>query len=293
MSIFLDRLLADCRFAPNKGHWLPDGESYFLPIEGETDWVEPSFNLAVSDTTDLECRFGLDASHLEVGLTLRVPHLRRYEVLGRWRLDELPNDPWAPAPHRLQSFKTERDVDFIVLIRVRHSNNHSRSLGLVKGSVLSRKVFQVREQTVDFAFPVQWSQFGDDTGYPDSMLWAIKWHDPESEETLLGPVHEALTVYVNARAESPLNAISELPSSTDLAWRMLASDITTQIWTHVLTKSAITPDINDRDSLLGQVYSRLSDLSGLSYSDIQELAESEADPNELRSYVSRIIEVVH
>ena len=72
---------------------------------------------------------------------------------------------------------------------------------------------------------------------PDEMLWVVKWKvDAVDENPFDRPVDEVLTVWGNGKAEAALLKMVGVSGSRNLAWKMLAAEITTEIWWEVITK---------------------------------------------------------
>lgn len=86
--------------------------------------------------------------------------------------------------------------------------------------------------------------------------------------------------------------MNEFHGSNDLGWRMLAADITTQIWADLLSKTENEPNEEDHETLAGQVFARLSRASGIPYSDLKSLVGQDDSREELRSFVAQILNVV-
>ncbi len=241
---------------------------------------------------ELSNRLGLHEDDIDVGLSVRSTHLRRYEVLQSWSADSVPFDPWSPHFAKLTGLQSGRGMDFILAIRVVADRKKLLRQGLSRGKVLCRKVFSVKETIDTFSFPFQWAQFGGETDYPEEALWAIKWIYHDDDNRFARPVDQVLTVLVNEKAEGPLCAMSEVQQANDLAWRMLAADITTQIWADVLSNLDEEPDENDTETLVGQVFARLSSISGMPYAEIKGLVKQDDSLMELRNLVARILKVV-
>ena len=95
-------------------------------------------------------------------------------------------------------------------------------------------MFAVALPTENFSFPFQWVTFGGDPEYPEDALRVIEWSDPEGARQYELPVDQVLKVLANKRAHEPLRLAGGVHGANDIAWRMLAADITTQIWADVL-----------------------------------------------------------
>ena len=293
VSNALERVLSKCRFARFAQTPLSDQDTHFLRAEASHLHIEPSFDICLEDTEGLSRHLGLQTDDLEVGLSVRSPRLKRYEVLARCKADALPDDPWSPDRTKLQRLQCGRGMDFILTLRVASDRSGMASNGIGCGKVLIRKVFSVRESTDNFTFPCVWKEFGGNSGYPDEALWAIKWHDTAADEDdFRRPVAQVLTVLVNTKAEPPLSAMGQVQGVNDLAWRMLAADVTTHIWATVLTRTSDLPQQEDTETLAGQVFARLSQVSGLSYQGVKDLAPLADDCVELRNLVAKVIRIV-
>lgn len=292
VSNALERVLSKFRFAPFAQTPLTDQDTHFLRAEESHLYIEPSFDICLEDTEGLSRHLGLQTDELEVGLSVRSSSLKLYEVLARWEADALPDDPWSPDRTKLQRLQCGRGMDFILTLRVASDRSGMSSKGMGYSKVLIRKVFSVRESTDNFTFPCVWIEFGGNSGYPDEALWAIKWHDSDEEDDFRRPVAQVLTVLGNTKAEPSLSAIGQVPGVNDLAWRMLAADVTTHIWATVLTRTGDLPEQEDTETLAGQVFARLSQVSGLSYQEVKDLAPLADDCIELRNLVAKVIRIV-
>ena len=73
---------------------------------------------------------------------------------------------------------------------------------------------------------------------------------------------------------------------------MLTADITTQIWADVLSKTDYEPDEDDTETLVGQVFARLSRVGDMPYTEIRRLVERDDSLTELRNLVAKILKVV-
>ena len=291
VSNVLDNVLAECRFAPFADVAL-GAETHLLAEDEVRRPIEPRFRILLDRIEELWETLGLQPEDLEIGLSVRNRHLRRYEILGKWTTADLPIDNWSPAPAVLTHLQSEREIDFILAVRVASSRPQLKVQGLGANKVLCRRVFSVREPSDASTFPFRWAKFGEGTGYPEEALWVIEPKSPYNEGEFGLPVSDLLTVLVNASAQTSLQAMDEVRGSSGLAWRMLAADITTQIWANVLSKFEDEPDEDDRETLAGQVFSQLATASGLPYADIKELVGEDDHNTELRNLVARIIKVV-
>ena len=291
VSNILDNVLAECRFAPFADMAL-GAETHFLAEDEVRRPIEPRFRILVDRIEELGETLGLQPGDLEVGLSVRNRHLRRYEILGKWRTADLPIDNWSPDPVMLTDLQSEREIDFILAVRVASGRRQLKAQGLGANKVLCRRVFSVREPSDASTFPFRWAKFGDGTGYPEEALWVIESRSPYNEGEFGLPVSDLLTVLVNASAQTSMQAMDEAKGSSGLAWRMLAADITTQIWANVLSKTEDEPEEDDTETLAGQVFSQLAAASGLPYADIKELAGEDDHKTELRNLVARIVKVV-
>ena len=285
-------MLSRCRFAPFENIGFSDQDTYFLSQEEGHRSIEPRFDIVLDDLDELTRRLGVHEGDLELGLSARSPRLRRYEVLERWSLDDVPPDPWSPDQAKLEGLQSGRGMDFVLAMRVVAVRSDLEHHGIGKEKVLCRRVFSVKESSDSLTFPLDWAEFGGDTAYPDEALWVIEWRDSEDEDQFERPVGELLTVVVNKKADGPLNAMAEAQGANDLAWRMLAADITTQIWADVLIKIDEEPDVSDRETLAGQVFARLSRAGNIPYAEIKGLVGRDDSLTELRNLVAKIFEVV-
>ncbi len=289
----LGSALAKCRFAPFPNRGWVDGETYTLnPLEVNTP-LEPRLDIVVDGIEDLTDRLGVSGGDLSVGVSVRSRHLKRYDALEQWRIDALPAEPWSPSPNKLGHLQSGRGIDFIVAIRVSRNSTRLARLGLELGKVLCRREFSIRESVDTSTFPFEWVEFGGDSEYPRELLWAIRWNDSaDDEDRFSRPVHEVLTVLVNKRAERSLTDMGAVRSAGDLAWKMLAAEITTQIWSDVLANIEEEPNEDDTETLAGQVFAHLSRASGKPYAEIEGLADQDDSLAELRALIAKILRVV-
>ena len=292
LSNLLDSLLDNCRFTPFAGRKLDHSDTYFLSSEETQKVIKPQFEIVVDGMDELNNRLPLSPDDLTLGLSVRSPHLRKYVILERWDIDSIPGGPWSPDSAKLEGLQTGRGMDFIFVIQVAKTRRQLAAQGLSRGKVLCRKVFSIKESIESFTFPFEWVDFGGATGYPEEALWVIEWSYPDDGGRFERPVNEVLTVFGNKKAESSLATMGDFLGAHDLAWRMLAADITTQIWADVLANTDLEPEANDTDTLAGQVFARLSGVSGRPYAEIKGLAKQDDSRNDLRNLVARIFRVV-
>ena len=281
--------LDSCRFAPFPDRPLTSDKTYILgSYECDQD-IDPRFELKIDNLDTLALSVGSTSEDLCLSISARTRHLKRYLPLGEWSLDKVP-EKWHPNQQLLKRMQTRSDISFIVAIRVVRDNPDLRKNGLEPGKVLSRREFVIR-RPVDSSFPFEWIDF-EETDYPNEMLWVIKWKDPDNHAYDI-PVEEILTVWVNKKAEEPLLKIGEVASGRNIGWKMLAAEITTEIWHEVLSKIENEPDRDDNESLAGQVFSKMAHQSGRSYAELLDLAKEEDEGRtELRGFISEIIKVV-
>jgi hypothetical protein len=293
VSNLLDSVLAPCRFAPFPESGFVSDEPYYLnSVEVDLE-VEPRFQIALDRVDEVVSALGAREDDLRLSLSARNRHLMRYEVLKEWDLSTIPAKAWSPDPAILRPLQSHRDVSFILALRIVADRPALRENGLDPGKVLCRKGFNVREPVISANFPFKWSKFGEETGYPEEMLWAIKWNDDRPDERPYdSPVDEVLTVWGNSKAMATLLKIEGVAGSRNLAWKMLAAEITTEIWWEVINTIEEPPSTSDYSTLAGQVFSRLSMESGSSYEEIHGLRDDEHGRLELRKLISTIVRVV-
>ena len=293
LSNLLDRVLAKSRFSPFPDILLTAERNYFVTSKEAGRLIAPRFEITVDCLPEVTDNLGLEEQDLEVGLSARSRHLRQYEVLEHWKIGSLPSATYSPPPVKLRDLQSGRGMDFILAVRVTANDERVHRAGLAPGRVICRKEFSVRESVETLTFPFSWVEFGGNTGYPPEMLWTIEWKDTEEDEDRYRrPVNQVLTVLVNSNAEKPLADMADVPGSNDLAWKMLAAAITTQIWADVLSNTDEEPEEDDVNTLLGQVFARLHTVSGKPYPEIRHLTTQEDSLTELRSLVAKIYRVV-
>ena len=293
VSNVLDSVLAPCRFAPFPESRFVSNEPYYLNSEEVDLEVEPRFQIALDRVDELVSALGAREDDIRLSLSARSRHLMRYEVLKEWDLSNIPAKAWSPHPESLRSLQSHRDMSFILAMRVVADRPALRRNGLDPGMVLCRKEFNVKEPVISSNFPFEWVKFGEETGYPDEMLWVVKWKvDAADESPYDRPVDEVLTVWGNSKAEAALLKMGGAAGSRNLAWKMLAAEITTEIWWEVITKIEQPPPDSDDSTLAGQAFSRLSMASGRHYEEIHGLRNEEDGRVELREMISIILKVV-
>ena len=293
MSNLLDRILAPCRFAPFPKTDFVSGEPYYLESEDADLEIEPRFEIALDRVDELVNALGARENDLRLSLSARSRHLMRYEVLKEWDLSAIPSKPWRPNLGSLHTLQTHRDLSFILAMRVVADRPALRKNGLEPGKVLCRKEFKVREPVIASNFPFEWRKFGEETDYPEEMLWVVHWKvDAADESPYAHPVDEVLTVWGNSNAQAALLKMEGVAGSRNLAWKMLAAEITTEIWWKVISTIEEPPTNDDNSTLAGQIFTRLAMASGRQYDDIHGFRDDEDGRVELRKLISAIIKVV-
>ena len=293
VSNLLDSALAPCRFAPFPESGFVSDEPYYLNSEEVDLEVEPRFQIALDRVDELVSALGAREDDLRLSLSARNRHLMRYEVLKEWDISTIPAKAWSPDSAILRPLQSHRDMSFILALRIVADRPALRKNGLDPGKVLCRKGFNVREPVISSNFPFEWVQFGEETGYPEEMLWVVNWNVDASDESAYDrPVDEVLTVWGNSKAGEALLKMGGVAGSHNLAWKMLAAEITTEIWWEVISKIEGPPPNDEDSTLVGQVFSRLSMASGRYYEEIHGLRNDEDGREELRKLISTIIKVV-
>jgi len=289
----LSSALEPCRFAPFPESGFINNEPYYLKLEEVDVEINPRFQISVDCIQELVNALGACENDLKLSLSVRNRHLMRYDVLKEWDLSNIPTQAWSPDPASLRPLQSQRDMSFILAMRVVADKPLLRENGLDPGKVLCRKEFNVREPVSSSNFPFEWRKFGEGTDYPEEMLWVVDWKvDSTDDNPYDRPVDEILTVWGNSKAESTLQKLGTVVSSRNLAWKMLAAEITTEIWWEVISTIVEPPPDSDEHTLAGQVFSRLSMGSGMSYDDIHSLRNDVNGRVELRKLISTIIKVV-
>lgn len=293
VSNLLESALAPSRFAPFPESGFVNDGPYFLNSEEVDLEVEPRFQITLDRVDELVAALGIREDDLRVSLSVRSRHLMRYEVLEEWKLSTIPAKAWSPDPDSLRSLQSHRDMSFIFALRVVADRSALRENGLDPGKVLCRKEFNIREPVISSNFPFEWRKFGEETDYPEEMLWVINWNVDRADESPYDrPVDEVLTVWGNSKAEAALLKMGGVAASRNLAWKMLAAEITTEIWWEVISTIEEPPSTDEDGTLAGQVFSRLSMESGRPYEEIHGLRNDEDGRLELRKLISTIVKVV-
>ena len=293
VSNLLNSALEPCRFAPFPESGFISYEPYYLKSEEVDVEIIPRFHFVVDHIHELVNALGASEDDLKLSLSVRNRHLMRYDVMKEWDLSNIPVQAWSPDPDCLRPLQSHRDMSFILSMRVVADKPSLRKNGLDPGKVLCRKEFNVRESVSSSNFPFEWRKFGEETDYPEEMLWVVNWKvDSTDENPYERPVDEVLTVWGNSKAESALQKMGTVAGSHNLAWKMLTAEITTEIWWEVISTIVEPPSDADELTLAGQVFSRLSMESGKSYDDLHELRNDVNGRVELRKLISTIIKVV-
>ena len=281
--------LDSCRFAPFPDKPMAGDRTYILESYEYDKELEPRFELKLDSAENLALSVGATSADLCLSVSARTRHIKRYWALDEWELNAVPEN-WRPKQQLLRNLPIHSDISFIVAIRVVSDKPGLRKNGLDPGKVISRREFAIRKPT-DPSFPFQWVDF-EETDYPNEMLWVIKWKELDDQSYDL-PVEDVLTVWMNKKAEEPLMKIAEISQGRNIGWKMLAAEITTEIWHEVLTKIEDVPNEDEYDSLAGQIFTKLARESGKSYAEILDIAKGDEDARtELRSFVSQIVKVV-
>ena len=292
LAVILDGVLAKCRFSPFFDTAVLDESTYILSIDDAERQICPQFDLFIDHLDELRKRLTVHAEDLAVGLSVRSRYLRKYEAIARWSVDEVPTEVWSPNPAKLGKFQSERGMDFILGVQVAAHRETLARQGLEAGKVICRKVFSVSLPTENFSFPFRWVKFGGETDYPEEALWGIEWNESEEGRQYELPVDQALTVLVNEKAQESLRAMGAVHGGNEMAWKMLAADIITQIWADVLLRAESEPKQDDMESLVGQIFARLSRVSGLPYPNIKELVTRDDSLVSLRNLVAKVLRLV-
>ena len=288
VSQAISNSLGPCRFAPFPDRPFIDGRSYALEASEYDRDIEPRFELPITNIRNLASIVGAASGDLCLSVSARARHLKRYLPLQEWSLDAVPGT-WCPEPTLLKDLQGHRDISFILAVRVVSDTPHLSKNGLEKGKVLSRREFAVK-RPMDSSFPFKWVDFSE-TAYPDEMLWVISWEEEDRDYNL--PVNDILTVLVNKKADEALAKSAEVKQGRNIAWKMLASEITTEIWCEALTDIQDIPSEDDYETLAGQIFARISSVSGKSYPEILGLMDDEQDGRaKIRGLVSQLIKVV-
>ncbi|MXY22112.1 MAG: hypothetical protein F4Y49_12370 [Dehalococcoidia bacterium] len=289
----LNNVLASCEFMPFPGSkFSKDGTYYLLTSDNGRD-IEPSFKFVFDALDEMTKSIGAEKGDLGLVVSVRNNYLKRYQPIAAWNLDEVPSGPWSPNPVKLQSHKS---LGFIVAIRVSKNTAKLRKNGLDHGKVLCRREFHVREPSESGAsFPFEWSEFGPPTDYPDELLWYIEWLPSEGDgNPYKRPVKEALVVRGNTKVQQILLDMNRVPGARGLAWKSIASEIITDIWTTVIINCEDDPPVegSDDDTLAGQVFRRVSEEKGIPYDEVSTMVADAPDFTELRKVVAEAIRVV-
>ena len=86
--------------------------------------------------------------------------------------------------------------------------------------------------------------------------------------------------------------MGEASGSRNLAWKMLAAEITTDIWWEVIRTIEEPPPGDDETTLAGQIFSRLSREAGWDYEEVHTLRNDQDGRVTLRKLISTIFKVV-
>ena len=296
VSNLLNSTLASCEFMPfPDGKFSIDSTYYLLASDNERD-IEPSFKFVLNNSDEMTKSIGADKSDLSLIVSVRNNYLKRYRPIGEWNLVEVPTSPWLPKSADLQNLQSHKSMSFIIAMRVSNNTPRLRKTGLDYGKVLCRREFHVREPSDSGAsFPFEWFEFGPPTEYPDELLWAIEWLPTEEDgNPYMRPVKEALIVRGNTKAQQMLLDMNRVPGTRGLAWKSIASEIVTDIWSTVISncEDDLPVEGSDDDTLAGQVFKRLSSEAGIPYEEVPSLIADAPDYTELRKVVARAIKVV-
>lgn len=288
--------LASCEFMPFADGRFSDDTTYYLLATDVSRDIEPSFKLTLDNLDEMTESIGANKADLSLIISARSSHLKRYEALGQWKLDEVPSCSWSPKPEKLRKLQARKSMTFVIAIRVSNSTPELEANGLDIGKVLCRREFHVREPSDSGAsFPFEWFEFGPPTDYPTELLWAIEWFDTDGDDNpYKRPVKEALIVRGNAKVEKLLLDMNRVQGARGLVWKSLASEIITDIWTTVITgcKDDMPDEEEDDATLAGQVFRRISAEADRPYEEIPDLIADAPDYTELRKIVAKAIKVV-
>ncbi len=278
-----------CLFAPFPNAPYTADRTYFININESDEAVIPRFAFTVDDVVSVTRGVGVNPSGFSLSVSVRSGNLKRYVPLTQWRLNAVP-ETWCARSEDMNAVQGNSNLDFVLAIRVATDCPELKKIGLDKNTVLARREFTVKRHRTG-SFPIEWVDF-EQFDYPRELLWIIQWKDPEDRSFSL-PVHEVLTVWVNQRADIPLQKIAKLREGNNLGWKMLAAEITTEIWCSVLKDIEELPNDKDTDSLAGHIFANLARVSDLEHPEIKDLADDDYHGRTIiRSYVSKILKVV-
>ena len=187
-------------------------------------------------------------------------------------------------------------MDFVMSLRVASDRKELSEQGFLRGTVILRKVFSVKQLTImESSFPMKWDDFGK-LGYPKEALWVIEWTggDFDEEEVFNRPIGEVLMVYLNNAAEATLNEMDEALGK-GMAYKMLATEILTQIFSDVIEHMKNEPTPGDTSTLAHQVLAKIEGVTGMDFDTIRETLKPDSDIShkDLRNYVAQVCKLVN
>ena len=231
----LNNTLTQCEFKPFPNIKFLNEDNYYLLASDSNMDIEPSFKLTLNQLDEMTKSVGANKGDLSLIVSARSSHLKRYQPIGQWKLNEAPTDPWSPSPEKLRGVQAHRSMSFIIAIRVSNSTPELQANGLDLGKVLCRREFHAREPNeAGASFPFEWFEFGPPTDYPNELLWAIEWYGADGDDNpYKRSVKDALMVRGNTKVEKRLVDMDRVPSARGLVWKTIASEIIVDIWEKV------------------------------------------------------------
>ena len=183
--------------------------------------LTPKFKLDVN-VDRLESDTGVDRDDVELVLAARDTASKRYTVLSRWSMDQVP-PVWEPIADIAERLRNAEGVEFSITVCLRRrldpdSGTESPPTAYRRGSILSQKTFAVRTTRHLASFPMRYWDFPDDT------LWRVEYLQGD-EPDFNASASEVLEVRVNRKVQGMLGTLGGSRSAANTFFRMMASEI--------------------------------------------------------------------
>jgi len=276
-----DGALRECHFSPDSAEEFIDAERTYLTRERFLVGLSPRFRLRV-ETEELTATTGLSLEDMELALAVRDLDFKKYEVLTRWPLTEIPEE-WPTRLNSPRPFASSNGLDFVLVVALKNpqaagASNHAHRAG----SVLARRVFSVRPEADNLSFPIDFVDFPVEK-WPADTLWAIKYlEDPPDFRK---PVKEVLVLWMNKKVEQKLRQL-EMTSAGSVSAQLIAAEVFAEIARRVLVDiPAVSDDGEDDEAIRLQVLRALQAMGDLDAEAVIELANE--DPDVIKSLVQR------
>jgi hypothetical protein len=240
------------------------------------DGIKPKFRFRI-DGELLANSMLLQADEIEVVISARDLEHKRYAILNRWPLDQLPAE-WGVDDDSASPLKSHGGFDFAIIASLVRARERTSNMPYRPASVLAKKIFSVRAEADALTFPIKFMDFAG-ADWPRDALWVINYFSEDPDYTR--PVAEILELWVNKDAEQKLLRFSSAPIGQPFM-QLMAADVFHEVAMRMLQEPE--PESNDDDSSTwNQVIQSLKGITSLEAAQLRDMAVRDAP--RLRAYV--------